>query len=79
MYVTISHHYWLPKMTNELIIRIKPDAKSKLSRRKATFTRHINGAENLLKLRGSRSKLRKLAAKIEEAFKELERPSEEYE
>ena len=43
------------------------------------LTRHINVAENLLKLRGSRRKLRELAAKIEEALKELERASEEYE
>ena len=57
----------------------KEKAKSKLSRRKATLTRHINVAENLLKSRGSRRKLRELAAKIEEALKELERASEEYE
>ena len=53
--------------------------KSKLSRRKATLTRHINVAENLLKSRGSRRKQRGLAAKIEEALKELEQASEEYE
>ena len=57
----------------------KEKSKSKLSRRKATLTRHINVAENLLKSRGSRRKLRELAAKIEEALKELERASEEYE
>ena len=55
----------------------KEKAKSKLSRRKATLTRHINVAENLLKSRGSRRKLRELAAKIEEAVEELERASEE--
>ena len=33
---------------------LKEKVKSKLSRRKATLTRHINVAENLLKLRGSR-------------------------
>ena len=57
----------------------KEKAKSKLSRRKATLTRHINVAENLLKSRGSRRKLREQTAKIEEALKELERASEEYE
>ena len=57
----------------------KEKTKSKLSCRKATLTRHINVAENLLKSRGSRRKLRELAAKIEEALKELERASEEYE
>ena len=57
----------------------KEKSKSKLSRRKATLTRHINVAENLLKSRGSRRKLHELAAKIEEALKELERASEEYE
>ena len=57
----------------------KEKAKSKLSRQKATLTRHINVAENLLKSRGSRRKLRELAAKIEEALKEHERASEEYE
>jgi len=35
----------------------KEKAKSKLSRRKATLTRHINVAENLLKSRGSRRKI----------------------
>ena len=34
----------------------KEKAKSKLSRRKATLTRHINVAESLLKSRGSRRK-----------------------
>ena len=57
----------------------KEKAKSKLSRRKATLTRHINVAENLLKSRGSQRILREKAAKIEEARKELERASEEYE
>ena len=57
----------------------KEKAKSKLSRRKATLTRHINVAENILKSSGSRRKLRELAAKIEEALKELEPASEEYE
>ena len=57
----------------------KEKVKSKLYRRKATLTRHINVAENLLNLRGSRRKLRELAAKIEGALKELERTSEEYE
>ena len=57
----------------------KEKSKSKLSRRKAMLTRHINVAENLLKSRGSRRKLRELAAKIEEALKELEQASEEYE
>ena len=57
----------------------KEKAKGKSSRRKATLTRHINVAENLLKSRGSRRKLRELATKIEGALKELERASEEYE
>ena len=57
----------------------KEKAKSKLSRRKATLTRHINVAESLLKSHGSRRKLRELAGKIEEALRELERVSEEYE
>ena len=57
----------------------KEKAKSKLSRRKATLTRHINVAESLLKSHGSRRKLRELAGKIEEALRELERASEEYE
>jgi len=57
----------------------KEKSKSKLSRWKATLTRHINVAENLLKSHGSRRKLRELAAKIEKALKELERASEEYE
>ena len=56
----------------------KEKAKSKLSRRKATPTKHINVADNLPKLCGSRRKLRELAAKTEEAFKELKRASEEY-
>ena len=56
----------------------KEKTKSKLSCRKATLTRHINVAENLLKSCGSRRKLRELAAKIEEALKELEQASEEY-
>ena len=51
----------------------KEKAKSKLSRRKATLTRHINVAESLLK------SPRELAGKIEEALRELERASEEYE
>jgi len=50
-----------------------------LSHRKATVTRHINVAQNLLKSHGSRRKLRELVGKIEEALKELERASEEYE
>ena len=54
-------------------------AKSKLSHRKATVTRHINVAENLLKNRGSRRKLRELCDKIDEALKELESASEDYE
>ena len=58
---------------------LKEKAKSKLSRRKATLTRHINVAENLLKSRGSRRNLRGQAETIEEAIKELERASEEYE
>ena len=57
----------------------KEKVKSKLYRRKATLTRHINVAENLLNLRGSRRKLRELAAKIEGALKEIERTSEKYE
>ena len=48
-------------------------------RRKVTLTRHIYVAENLLKPCASRRKQRELAAKIEEALKELERASEEYE
>ena len=51
----------------------KEKTKSKLSRGKATLTRHVNVAENLLKSRGSRRKLRELTEKIEEALKELER------
>ena len=47
--------------------------------RKATPTRHIKVAENLLKSLGNRRKLRELAAKIEEALRELDRASEEYE
>ena len=35
------------------------------------LTRHINIAENLLKLRGRRRKLRERAVKIEETLKEL--------
>ena len=58
---------------------LKEKAKSKLSRRKATLTRHINVAENLLKSRKSRRNLRGQAETIEEAIKELERASEEYE
>ena len=54
-------------------------AKSKLSRRKATVTRHINVAENLLKNRGSRRKLCELCDKIDKALKELESASEDYE
>ena len=50
----------------------KEKAKSKLSRLKATVTRHINVAESLLKSHGSRRKLRELAGKIEEALKGLE-------
>ena len=57
----------------------KEKAKSKLSRRKATVTRHINVAENLLKSRGSRRKLRELCDKIDKALRELESASEEYE
>ena len=57
----------------------KEKSKSKLSRRKETLTRHINVAENLLKSRGSRRKLRELAAKIDEALTQLVRASEEYE
>ena len=57
----------------------KEKAKSKLSCQKATLTRHINIAESLLKSHGSRRKLRELAGKIEEALRELERVSEEYE
>ena len=53
--------------------------KAELSRRKATLTRHINVAESLLKSHGSRRKLRELAGKIEEALREHERASEEYE
>ena len=41
-------------------------AKTKLSGRKATVTRHINVAESLLKSHGSRRKLRELAAKLKE-------------
>ena len=52
--------------------------KSKLSRRKATLTRHLNVAESLLKSRGSRRKLRELTSKIEDALRELEQASEEY-
>ena len=54
-------------------------AKSRLSRRKATLTRHLNVAESLLKSRGSRRKLRELTSKIEDVLRELERASEEYE
>ncbi|KAL9975997.1 hypothetical protein ACROYT_G013226 [Oculina patagonica] len=57
----------------------KEKAKSKLPRRKAMLTRHINVAESLLKSHGSRRKLRELAGKIEEALRELERVREEYE
>ena len=57
----------------------KERVKSKLSCRKATLTRHINVAENLLKSRGNRRNLREQAAKFEGALKELERTSEEYE
>ena len=57
----------------------KEKAKSRLSRRKAPLTRHINVAENLLKSSGSRRKLGELAAKIEEALKEVELASEGYE
>ena len=57
----------------------KEKAKSKLSRRKATLTRHMNVAKSLLKSHGSRSKLRELAGKIGEALRELERVGEEYE
>ena len=39
-------------------------AKSKLSRRKASVTKHINVVENLLKSHGSRRKLCELAEKI---------------
>ena len=42
------------------------------------LTRHINIAENLLKLRGRRRKLRERAVKIEETLKELRQASEEY-
>ena len=57
----------------------KEKAKSKLSCRKATLTRHINVAEGLLNSHGSRRKLRELPGKIEGALTELERASEEYE
>ena len=57
----------------------KERVKNKLSRRKATLTRHINVAEDILKSRGSQRNLRELAAKIEGALKEFEWTSEEYE
>ena len=57
----------------------KEKAKSKLSRRKATLTRHINVAERLLKSYGCKRKLREQAGKIEGALTELERPSKENE
>lgn len=57
----------------------KERVKSKLSCRKATLTRHINVAENLLKSRGNRRNLREQAANFEGALKELQRTSEECE
>ena len=51
----------------------KERAKSKLSRRKAALTRHLNVAEGLLKSRGSGRKLRELTGKMEAALTELER------
>ena len=42
----------------------KEKAKSKLSRRKATLTRYINVAENLLKSRGYASLPRKLKKRL---------------
>ena len=48
-------------------------------RLRATLTRRLNIAESLLKLRGNRRKLRELTSKIEDALRELEQASEEYE
>jgi len=57
----------------------KERAISKLSRRKAALTRHLNIAESLLKSWGSRRKLHELTGKIEEALTELEQAGEHYE
>ena len=57
----------------------KEKAKSKLSRRKATLTRHIKVAENLLKRVEAEGNYASKPPKIEDGLKTLERASEEYE
>ena len=57
----------------------RKEAKSKLSRQKATLMRHTNVAVSLLKSHGSQRKLCELAGKIKEALREFERVSNEYE